>query len=290
MDAKKSSVPKISVLIPVYNTQENYLRAAIDSILSQTYQDFEFIILNDASTDNNVDRVVKSYNDLRILDTVNKKNLGISETRNRLISMAKGENLAVMDHDDISRPERFEQEVACLDSFPEIGVVSCFVEIWEDKRKLVWAVPEKSLDIKKTMQVNDCIPHHAAMIRKSVLLENNIYYEAIFTLAEDDALFSRLLNKTEFCNIQKILFYYRNHSNNTSHLREQEMEHSAIVIRQRARKESPDLWKLVRLNLVKKHRFKLSNVLQLLKIEERADKLFFYLFGFIPVFSIQKGR
>ena len=73
--------PKVSVLMPVFNTQENHLREAIESVLSQSYSDFEFLILNDASTDANVERVVKTYDDSRIIYSINEKNLGISASR-----------------------------------------------------------------------------------------------------------------------------------------------------------------------------------------------------------------
>ena len=116
-------MPKISVLLPVYNTAEDYLRECIDGILGQTFSDFELIIVNDASTDANVERVVKSYEDSRIRYYVNEKNLGISETRNKLIDLAQGEYLAVHDHDDVSLPERFAKQVAYLDMHPEIGVL-----------------------------------------------------------------------------------------------------------------------------------------------------------------------
>ena len=102
-------IPKVSVLMPVYNTQSEHLHEAIDSILAQTFRDFEFLILNDCSTDPQVEEVVKSYSDPRIVYAVNERNLGISGARNRLLDMAQGEYLVVMDHDDISLPERFEK-------------------------------------------------------------------------------------------------------------------------------------------------------------------------------------
>ena len=96
-------MPKVSVLLPVYNTPALYLRECIDSILSQTFKDFELIIVNDGSADQNVERVIKSYEDPRIRYYLNEKNLGISETRNRLIDLSQGEYLAVHDHDDVCR-------------------------------------------------------------------------------------------------------------------------------------------------------------------------------------------
>ena len=99
---------KISVLMPVYNTPENYLREAVESILAQTCADFEFLILNDASTDDNVEKVINSYDDKRIRYWQNDRNLGISLSRNKLIGLSRGEYLAVFDHDDVSLPERLE--------------------------------------------------------------------------------------------------------------------------------------------------------------------------------------
>ena len=104
-------MPKVSVLFPVYNTNETFLRAAIESVLAQTFTDFEFIIVNDASSDPNVEKTVKSYTDERIRYYANEHNLGISLTRNKLLDLAVGEYLAIMDHDDVSLPTRFEKQV-----------------------------------------------------------------------------------------------------------------------------------------------------------------------------------
>ena len=116
-------MPLISVLLPLYNTREEYLRACLDGILGQTFDDFEVVIVNDCSPDPNVARVVRSYTDPRIRYYENDRNLGISETRNRLIELASGEFLAVHDHDDVSLPERFERQVAYLASHPDVGVL-----------------------------------------------------------------------------------------------------------------------------------------------------------------------
>ena len=92
---------KVSVLMPVYKTNEQYLREAIASILNQTFTDFEFLILDDCPNDTR-ERIVKPYEDKRIKYSINEKNLGISASRNKLIEMAQGEYLAIFDHDDIS--------------------------------------------------------------------------------------------------------------------------------------------------------------------------------------------
>lgn len=101
---------RVSVLMPVYRTNEEYLREAISSILAQTYSDFEFLILDDCPEDDR-ELIVKSYKDRRIKYLRNETNMGISESRNKLVDMARGEYLAVMDHDDVSLPERLEKQV-----------------------------------------------------------------------------------------------------------------------------------------------------------------------------------
>ena len=281
--------PKVSVLMPVYNTKEEHLRGAIDSILHQTFTDFEFLILNDASTDSNVERVIKSYSDDRIVYTVNDKNMGISDTRNRLVEMANGEYLAIVDHDDISMPDRFMEQVAWLDGHPETGIVGAMIEsVYDSGEKKIIEYPEKNNDIKKKMLWKNCMMHPVCMIRKLVLEEHGVNYESLFSPAEDYALFCRLLDKTEFHNLQKILLYYRNHSNNTSHLQSQEMSDAAMIIQDFARHENPELWGFSRLNLFRKIRFCLFKKLPVIKIEERYNRFDFYLFSCIPIFSITR--
>ena len=104
---------RVSVLMPVYRTNEEYLREAISSILAQTYSDFEFLILDDCPEDDR-ELIVKSYKDRRIKYLRNETNMGISESRNKLVDMARGEYLAVMDHDDVSLPERLEKQMLIL--------------------------------------------------------------------------------------------------------------------------------------------------------------------------------
>ena len=118
----------LSVLVPVYNSQ-NFLRDTINSILSQTFEDFELILLNDASTDES-EKVIESFNDSRIKYYKNEHNLGISGTRNRLFELAKGEYWAIMDNDDISMPKRFEKQVAFLDKNPDVAIVGTWLQLF----------------------------------------------------------------------------------------------------------------------------------------------------------------
>ena len=164
-------MPKVSVLMPVYKTNEKHLRDAIESILNQTFTDFEFLILDDCPDDSR-EEIVKSYKDKRIKYSKNAKNLGITPSRNKLIEMSKGEYLAVMDHDDISLPTRFEKQVKYLDENKDIGVVGSHVKFMV-KNKLRKR-PVDDADIKLSLMGGCAITHPASMIRKSVLIKNKI--------------------------------------------------------------------------------------------------------------------
>ena len=209
-------MPEVSVLMPVYNTRPEHLREAMESILAQTFTDFEFLILNDASSDPRVEEVVQSFSDPRIVYAVNEKNLGISGSRNRLLDMAKGEYLAVMDHDDISLPGRLEKQVAFLKEHPDMGLVGCqFSTIGRDK---ISHLPLDDISLKKALMVH-CgdMCHPATMLRREVLEKHHIRYEAMFSPSEDHALFCRMIPHTRFATLPEVLFCYRAWDGNTSH-------------------------------------------------------------------------
>ena len=122
----KNNPPEISVLLPVYNTEEKYLRESIESILNQTYKNFELIIVNDCSQ-NSAEDVIKSYDDKRIIYYKNNKNECITNTRNKLLKLAKGQFIAVQDHDDVSFPERLEKEYNFLKEHPEVSICCVWI-------------------------------------------------------------------------------------------------------------------------------------------------------------------
>ena len=235
---KSNLSPKVSVLMPVYKTPEPYLRQAIESILGQTFDDFEFLILDDCPS-SPVEGIVKTYNDKRIKYFKNDKNLGISPSRNKLIDLSKGQYLAVMDHDDVALSERLEKEVNFLDANPDVGVVGTWYEN-VDKKKIKKKFVTSS-QIERHFMFYCAVLHTSAMMRKSVLLQNNIRYEAEFTPAEDYALFCRLIGKTKFANIPEDLQKYRWHESNTSKNMADEMQTATQKIYRFVHKEHPDL-------------------------------------------------
>ena len=273
---------RISVLMPVYNTRPEQLREAMESILSQTFTDFEFLIMNDASTDPQVEEVVKSYEDERIVYVVNERNLGISGSRNRLLDMAKGEYLAVMDHDDFSLPERLEKQAAFLDAHPEVGIVGSLVENMADGE--VKTRPADDVAIKKMLMIHCQLNHPSCMLRRSVLEKHHIRYEAMYSPAEDYALFARLIPVTQFAILQEPLFRYRAWEGNTSHRKAKEMEAAAQGIHAFMRRDNPELWAMARTYIVERRRYRLLGI-PVITRESTWRETRWLLFECIPVWG-----
>lgn len=268
-------MPKISVLMPVYKTNAEQLKEAIQSILDQTFTDFEFLILDDCPT-NDREAIVKSYKDKRIKYSKNEENLGITPSRNKLIDMAKGEYLAVMDHDDISLPERFEKQVAYLDAHSDVGVVGARTQSLIAKR--FSKNPTDDDNIKLALMRSCAITHPASMIRKSVLTKNNIRYEERFSPSEDYALWCRLIPHTNFHNLQDLLFYYRDHSENTSHKQSQKMLRAKWAIWSFVKTDNPALYDEFLLRAKHTTRIRLFGFIPFLTTITQDDRTRVYLF------------
>lgn len=279
-------MPKISVLMPVYKANEEYLREAIESILNQTFNDFEFLIIDDCPDDTR-EAIVKSYSDKRIRYSKNDKNLGITHTRNKLIDMARGEYLAVMDHDDISLPTRFEKQVKYLDEHQDVGVVSSNIKFLIKNQ--ISKHPIDSHNIKVAL-MQECIMHHpASMIRKSVLINNNIRYEERFSPSEDYALWCRLIPFTNFHNIPEVLFYYRDHAENTTHKQKSKMRKTALSIRSFVQVAHPVLYKEFLSRGTRTKITRLFGFIPVWSTTAKAGKTTFYLFGKILLFTTKEN-
>lgn len=277
-------MPKVSVLLPTYNTPEDYLRENIESILGQSFTDFELIILDDASPNPRVREIIKSYQDPRIIFAENSSNLGISPSRNRLLDMAKGEYLAIADHDDISMPKRFQLQVQHLDAHPELGVVGSWIEVYPKGK--IKKYPASNVEIEDMMMYTTGIIHPASMIRKSVLEKHAVRYEEEFSPGEDYTLFARLVGKTKFANIQEVLLRYRSHATNTNKLRSAEMDLGTVATRYFVRHDNPAIAMRAALRAKKKSTWKLFRFLPLMVVKERGDaRKTYLLFGFIPLLS-----
>ncbi len=199
-------MPKISVVMPVYNTKEEYLRESIESILNQTYSDFEFIIINDGST-NNTEDVILSYKDKRI-KYFKQKNSGVAKTLNYGFDLAQGEYIARMDSDDISLPDRFEKQINFLENNKSISVLGAWHE--EFPQKNINKVPSevKLMDLVR----DNLVSHPTIMLRKNDFDKYKLRYNPAFT-CEDYELWTRVVRCLKFCNLQEVLLKYRKEPN-----------------------------------------------------------------------------
>lgn len=202
------SLPLISVILPVYNAEQT-LGEAIESVLNQTFANFELIIINDGSTDAS-EKVVFTYEDKRIKYFSNDGNRGLIYTLNRGLGLARGKYIARMDADDISLPTRFEKQVRMMEENPSIIVCGSRIRYFGiKKRKSVYIAPEFSEENKKWLVRESCFAHPTVMMRKKVLVNNRISYHPGYKNAEDYKLWIDLAPYGEFYNIPEVLLNYR---------------------------------------------------------------------------------
>lgn len=271
--------------MPIWNTQEEHLREAIESILNQTFKDFEYLILNDSPDNTKLDEIVASYNDPRIHYERNEKNLGITPSRNKLLQMAQGEYIAIFDHDDISEPSRLEKQVAYLDAHPEIGVVGSCARLYSQKTAY-YTYPEYDDTIRELMMDACSILHPASMLRKSILVEHSICYEEEYTPCEDYRLWLRLMEFTKFYNIQEVLFNYRVHDTNTSRIMNERMSKETYRLLGWAREKYSSDYRRYIQHSTKKQTIRLFGI-PIIHIHHRKNRTKISFLG-IPIISIRK--
>lgn len=211
-------MPKLTVLMPVYNG-EKFLKNSIESVLNQSFSDYEFIIIDDKSKDN-TPGIVSSYKDSRIRFTYNKENLGQMETLNVGIKMAQGEYVARMDQDDTSLGERFRKEVEILDELKEVGIVYSDSHIIDESGKrrqrtlFDFTKPPEKFELNTFLKRN-FIAGNTVMIRRRAFDEIGLF-NPIYRIAAEYDLFLRLVQKYGVYRIGEPLAEYRVHGKNSS--------------------------------------------------------------------------
>jgi len=200
----------------VYN-DEKYLEEAILSILNQTYRGFEFIIINDGSTDSS-QMIIEKYVELdnRIV-FVNQKNIGLTKSLNRAIGLSKGKYIARMDSDDISLNTRFEKQVDFLEKNQKYALVGTnIIKIDTQGKELeVNKTQYSHMDIVKTFKIRNCIAHGSVMVNKE-LLQDNFLYDETFLYAQDYKLWASIAKKYQVKNLEEPLYKLRLHSESIS--------------------------------------------------------------------------
>ena len=219
--------PKVSVIMPVYNAGE-YLMEAIESILNQTFTDFEFIIIDDGSTDNSLN-IINTYNDPRIILVRNETNLKLIASLNKGIKLANGKYIARMDADDISLPERLAKQVEFMDQHHNIAVCGTWVEVFCEYGQTFWRFPDNSDGIKCMLIFGCCIAHPSVVLRKSIL-DTGFCYSQLYPHAEDYGLWVQIAQKHQIANLPQVLLKYRVSESQKSAKEEQQVNEGTAKI------------------------------------------------------------
>jgi O-antigen biosynthesis protein len=210
-EQKALAIPKVSVIMSVYNGAK-YLESAIDSIISQTYRNFEFIIINDGSTDD-TSRILASYHDDRIIILNNSQNIGLTKSLNRGIASSRGELIARQDADDVSMPERLKYQVEYMDAHPGTGLLGTCVK-WIDAEG---AISGDGIFATKPDRIQaellSSIPflHGTFILRRSCMNEMGMGYNEEIPVAQDCDLLFRISERWDIANLPDFLYQHRRH-------------------------------------------------------------------------------
>jgi len=209
-------MPKLSVIMAVYN-QEDFLKESIESILTQTFEDFEFIIVDDGSVDSSAN-IIKSYLDPRIRYIKNDVNKGLIFSLNRAVGMVSStaDFIARMDSDDISLPFRFEKQVDFLDNNPNIDILGSAIRFFGNEIPIQDIYfPLNNNEIVPSFYFMNPIAHPTIMLRTKTIL-NEYKYSLDYYKFEDYALWANMIGRAKFFNLNEVLLKYRRHFGNVT--------------------------------------------------------------------------
>ncbi len=231
--AARAACPRVSFVMPGYNGMP-YLPLALDSILAQTFRDFELIVVDDASTDATPE-VLAEYarKDNRVRILTNPQNLGVAGTLNIGLNAARGELIAVMDDDDISLPERFQRQVEFLDSHPDHVLVGTYFQIIDAKGRVqkTERLPTEHWELEWCAHFWNPMGHPTAMFRARPVHEAGLRYDGQYRAASDADFLVRILAYGKAANLPVPLVQYRMHDQNVSTRLSEVQRHEACDIR-----------------------------------------------------------
>lgn len=203
----------VTVLMPVYNA-DRYLVPAIESILRQTFKEFELLIINDASTDGS-GKIIASFSDKRLRVVDNENNLGVTKTLNRGLHLAEGELIARQDADDLSHPERLARQVTFLRAHPDIALVgtqALIIDEWGNYKRILRDRPHHHIAIKWDLLFDNSFVHTSVMFRNKIVRDTLGGYDPSFVACEDYELWSRVAEVGQVANLPSCLVWHRMHS------------------------------------------------------------------------------
>ena len=278
-------MPKVSVIMPCFNV-EKYIGEAIESVLNQTFKDFEFIIINDGSTDDTAE-IAKRYakQDKRINLIDNKENRGFIARLNDCLDIACGEYVAKMDSDDISLPERLQKQVEFLDANPDIGMVGCGYKKFGTKDNVVFN-PEYVGIIDFIGGCKTTI----FMARRKIIEDNKLRFNSGYFAAEDMEFYSRFARFSKIANLQSVLYLYRCHDKNVF-VQKADIQQQTT---ERIQKDIADFLtydEYVKDKMLKTYRWVWLFGVPVIKIKTyNLQRSKYYLFGFIPLALVERGH
>jgi len=209
--------PKISVLMPVLNAGK-FFREALDSVLAQTYTDWELLVADDGSTDGSPD-VLRSYDDPRIRTVPNPGHLGYLRSINRLFGMATGEFITFQDADDFCHPERFRRQVEALENDPDLGLCGTFIDVVDSrgKRLIEDSRPDDWESVKRVLLERNPFCGQTIMIRREIQDAVGGYRECFEGYSfQDYDWAARAAQRYKAINIPEVLYSYRQHPGSIS--------------------------------------------------------------------------
>lgn len=205
--------PIVSVVMAAFN-EEKYIYDSIDSVLNQSFTEFEFIIVNDGSTDN-TEKIILSFNDTRIKYIKNEKNLKLIDSLNKGLEASKGKYIARMDADDICLPNRLKIQVDFMEQNPEIGISGSQLTVFGDSEG-VMNYPLEHEDIRLGLFITSCFGNNVVILRRDVLEKHKLFFPKGYFHAEDYKCWTNWLSVTRAKNLDISLVKYRSHSNSVS--------------------------------------------------------------------------
>ncbi len=199
----------LTVLLPVYNG-ERYLRDTIQSLLTQTYTDFELLIIDDGSTDRSLE-IIESFTDDRIKVLKNTERLKLSGALNRGMKEAKGKYIARMDADDIALPHRLQRQFEYMEQNPKVGMCGTAIEIFGNVKTRKDIYPKTAEEIKAYALFDCPFCHPTVMMRRDLFLKHDLWFDGSYYPTEDYELWGRAIDLFPTVNLGEVLLRYRVH-------------------------------------------------------------------------------
>lgn len=209
-----SKQPLVTVILPVYNA-ETHLAEAVNSILSQTYNNFKLLAIDDGSNDHSLSILQTAQQKDNRVQIITRPNRGLIATLNEGIDLAEGKYIARMDADDISLPKRLEKQVQLLESQSDVGICGCMYKFTGASNDNVHVYLKHDY-IATRLLFGVPFAHPSVMFRKSLFDENNLRYSSNYIHCEDYELWTRCIKLTKFSNVEEHLFLYRIHDSQIS--------------------------------------------------------------------------